>query len=48
MSRMFGRIALVLVVLLALPMLATTPSRAQQPVILRVLDEGPQVGPWAK
>ena len=48
MSRTFRRAALVLVVLLALSVLTTTPLRAQQQVVLRVLDEGPQAGPWAK
>lgn len=42
------RVAFVLAALIAVPLLGYTPLGAQQPVTLRVLDEGPQVGPWAK
>lgn len=46
--RTFGRLGLGLVALLVLPMLPITPTHAQQPIVLRVLDEAPQAGPWAK
>lgn len=49
MSRSLMRYAApVLVALLAIPLLATAPLGAQQPIVLRVLDEGAQVGPWNK
>ncbi|MGQ0569979.1 MAG: extracellular solute-binding protein [Armatimonadota bacterium] len=49
MSRSLMRYAApVLVALLAIPLLPTAPLGAQQPIVLRVLDEGAQVGPWNK
>jgi ABC-type glycerol-3-phosphate transport system substrate-binding protein len=41
------RVAFVVAALLAIPVLSSAPSRAQQPLILRVLDEGPVGNPWA-
>jgi ABC-type glycerol-3-phosphate transport system substrate-binding protein len=43
-----GRVALALIAITAILVLSHTPLRAQQPLVLRVLDEGPQVGPWHK
>ena len=42
------RVALVLVALLSVPLLTSTPLRAQQSLVLRVLDEGAVGNPWAK
>lgn len=41
-------VAFVLVALIAIPLFGSAPLQAQQPLTLRVLDEGPQVGPWHK
>jgi ABC-type glycerol-3-phosphate transport system substrate-binding protein len=46
-SRRLAQLTLVVAGLLVLPMLAA-PLFAQQPIVLRVLDEGPEVGPWYK
>lgn len=47
-SRFRGREAVLLVILLVIPFLSGAPLQAQQPLVLRVLDEGPVGNPWAK
>ncbi len=48
-SRWWGHAVLLLVTLLVLPFLSGAPLQAQQqPLVLRVLDEGPVGNPWAK
>ncbi len=47
-SRTLRHVALGLALVLSIPLLMGTPTRAQQPLVLRVLDEGSQTGPWAK
>jgi len=48
-SRWWGHGVLLLVTLLVLPFLSGAPLQAQQqPLVLRVLDEGPVGNPWAK
>ncbi|HET8678865.1 MAG TPA: extracellular solute-binding protein [bacterium] len=47
-KRAMHTVAFLLVALMAIPLLGSVPLQAQQPLTLRVLDEGPQVGPWHK